>query len=160
MPEIEQNTPNYYPKTIEAIKMIQAGIDPAQALKYSNFKDNVSESAIAKIKQKARKYSLLHPTLVKSARTQVKRILGGETREIHQQSVTKAGQVVDYIETIAPSDSNILAAASMVYDRFEPVKSQQAEAGTVITHIDFSVINNSLGVDLGVCDNKDVIDVK
>ena len=144
MPEIEQNTPNYYPKTIEAIKMIQAGIDPAQALKYSNFKDNVSESAVAKIKQKARKYSLLHPTLVKSARTQVKRILGGETREIHQQSVTKAGQVVDYIETIAPSDSNILAAASMVYDRFEPVKSQQTEANQVITHIDFSVINNTI----------------
>ena len=138
MPEIEQNTPNYYPKTIEAIKMIQAGIDPAQALKYSNFKDNVSESAIAKIKQKARKYSLLHPTLVKSARTQVKRILGGETREIHQQSVTKAGQVVDYIETIAPSDSNILAAASMVYDRFEPVKSNQEATTINNTFIDLS----------------------
>ena len=147
-------------KSIDAINLVNAGIDPAEALKFVNFKKNISHQAIAELKQKVRLHSLCKPKIVKSAHDQIKRILNGEVREIPQQTVTKQGDVVDYIETIAPSDSNILAAASMVYDRFEPVKSQQAEAGTVITHIDFSVINNSLGVDLGVCDNKDVIDVK
>ena len=52
--------------------------------------------------------------------------------------MTKAGQVVDYIETIAPSDSNILAAASMVYDRFEPVKSNQEATTINNTFIDLS----------------------
>jgi hypothetical protein len=161
MPEVNTNQPKYYPKTMDAIKMIQAGIDPADALKYSNFKEVVSTSAVAKIKQKARKYSLTQPSLVKTARNQIKRILNGEVREIPQQTVTKAGQVVDYTEIIAPSDSNILAAASMVYDRFEPVKGVQSEGGKGgNTYIDLSVINNTQVInDEPVRQVIDIIDV-
>lgn len=139
-----ENVPQPYQKTKDAITMIQAGINPAEALKYVNLKDNISGSAVAKIKQKVKKYSLLQPSTVKSANNQIKRILAGETREISQQAVTKAGEVVDYIETIAPSDSNIIAAASMVYDRFEPVKSNVPAEAQGNTYIDLSVINNTL----------------
>ena len=109
-----------------------------------NTPPHLALNLVGKVKQKVKKYSLLQPSTVKSANNQIKRILAGETREISQQAVTKAGEVVDYIETIAPSDSNIIAAASMVYDRFEPVKSNVPAEAQGNTYIDLSVINNTL----------------
>ena len=116
-----QKQPKTYQKTRDAMQLVNAGIDPELALKFANQKDKIRPETVSRFKQKLKKHTLTSPVMVKSAANQVKRILAGEVREIEQQVVTKSGQVVDYIEHIAPSDANILAAASMVYDRYEPV---------------------------------------
>jgi rRNA processing protein Krr1/Pno1 len=144
MPEIETNQPRMCQKTVDAIKLVAMGLQPQEALQITNHKSKITSEAVRKFNRKFDKYSLVKPDLVKLARNAVKDVL--DNKPINGD--------------IYPTHSNKLAAASMVYDRFEPVKSQQAEAGTVITHIDFSVINNSLGVDLGVRKEKEVVDVK
>lgn len=141
MPESQTIPANNMPKTLQktrdAILMVQAGIDPESALKYTNLKTKVSAKQVSVLRQKVKKYSLQAPSVVKSANNQLKRILAGEVRTVDKQAVTKAGEVVDYTEVIAPSDTNILAAASMVYDRYEPVKGQSA-GPTGNTYIDLS----------------------
>ena len=144
MPEIDNKPPRMCQKTVDAIKLVAMGLQPQEALQITNHKPRITSEAVRKFNRKFDKYSLVKPDLVKLARNAVKDVL--DNKPINGD--------------IYPTHSNKLAAASMVYDRFEPVKSQQTEANQVITHIDFSVINNNLGVDLGVCDNKDVIDVK
>lgn len=134
--EILQKPPKYYPKTLEAIQLVNAGISPELALKFSNQKDNIRPETVSRFKQKLKKHSLTAPAMVKSAASQVKRILAAEVREIDQQKVTKSGEVVDYKEVIAPSDTNILAAAAMVYDRYEPAIKQ-----TVQINIDVDPVN-------------------
>ena len=144
MPEIDNKPPRLYQKTKDAIAMVTAGLDARTALKYANFKDNISDRQVIRLNKKVRKYSLTSPSIIKLAHKAIKDCLND----------------VPINGNIFPTYSNKIAIAGMAYDRFEPVKSQQTEANQVITHIDFSVINNNLGVDLGVCDNKDVIDVK
>lgn len=133
--------------------MVNSGVDPYTALQLANNKDTISGAAVCKFRKKVNRYSLQHPSVVKAASNQVKRILSGEVRELDQQKVTKDGEVVNYVEQIAPSDTNILAAAGMVYDRYEPVR-------TISTNLNLSVEcspvdldrwqNRSLGVSLGV----------
>ena len=147
MPD-QQTTPvNNMPKTLQktrdAILMVQAGIDPESALKYANLKTKVSAKQVSVLRQKVKKYSLQAPSVVKSANNQVKRILAGEVREIPKQAVAKSGEVVDYTEVIAPSDTNILAAASMVYDRYEPAVKIQANVNLDVDPVDLGVYLNS-----------------
>ena len=143
----QQNTQTLMPKTLEAFKLVAAGLEPREALQAVNCTKKISSQSVSVFKKKLKKYSLTSPSIVKSANNQIKRILAGEVREVPKQAVTKAGEVVDYTEVIAPSDTNILAAASMVYDRYEPVKGQSA-GPTSNTYIDLSnydvkVINSS-----------------
>ena len=128
-------------KTLEAFKLVEAGLEPAEALKAVNYTAKISQTSVSQFKAKLRKHTLTNPAIVKSAHGQIKRILKGETREVNQQTVTKDGQVIDYIETIAPTDSNILAAASMVYDRFEPVKQALPSDQDKNTYIDLRQYN-------------------
>jgi len=144
----EQTTPKYQPKTLAAIKMVNNQVDPYTALQLVNNKDKISAAAVCKLKKKVNKYSLTHPKLVKAAKNQVERILSGETREIEQQKVTKDGQVVDYIETIAPSDTNILAAAALVYDRYEPVIKQGLQINVDISAINLDSYRNKVACDM------------
>jgi hypothetical protein len=139
--------PKLLQKTLDAIQLVNNGADARTALQITNSKADISNVAVYKFNQKYKKYSLTHPKLIKSANNQIKRILAGETREIDQQAVTKAGDVVDFKQTIAPSDSNILAAASMVYDRFEPVKGQDSEQPSGNTYIDLSQYHVQVKVD-------------
>lgn len=135
-PESAQTTEKphkYYPKTLEAIQLVNAGVSPEMALKFSNQKDSIRPETVSRFKQKLKKHSLTQPKLVKSAHEQIKRILEADVRSIPQQKVTKDGQVVNYIESITPSDSNILAAAAMVYDRFEPAKQPGDGSGSGLT---------------------------
>jgi hypothetical protein len=131
--QITEKQPKYLQKTLEAIKLVDNGADPTTALQITNGKANITRYAVDKFKAKYKKYSLANPSTVKSAHNQIKRILEAETRTLDQQKVTKDGQVVNYKETIAPSDSNILAAAAMVYDRFEPAKQPGDGSGGGLT---------------------------
>ena len=125
-------------KTIDAIKMCQAGIDPETALKATNLKETISPRAITNLKQKCLKYSLTGETTARLASHQIKRILKARAREEAHKKVTSTGEVIEYIDNIYPTDSNILAAASMVYDRYEPVKSQEQDKGSGNTYIDLT----------------------
>ena len=136
-------------KTIMAIKMVQAGIDPREALKTVNHKDNVSPKQVSVLRKKVKKYSLTAPSMVNAAQNQVKRILKGLAREEAHEKVTKTGEVVRYTENVYPNDSNILAAASMVYDRYEPVKGSEPDAGQGNTYIDLSHYQVQVNVDNG-----------
>ena len=128
------------------MQMIANGVDPKTALLLTNpYKDTITKQAVWKTKAKFDKLSLTRPDLVKLARNAVKDCL--EDKPINGE--------------IYPTHSNKLAAASMVYDRFEPVKSNQAEAPQGNTYIDMSVINNvGMGIPLGIREDKGVIDVK
>jgi hypothetical protein len=156
------NQQRYAPKTLAAIQLVDAGISPKEALQITNVKRNISNEAVSKFKAKYRKYSLSHPKLVKAANNQVSRILAGEPRQIDQQKVAKNGEIVNYIETIAPTDSNILAAASMVYDRVEPVMRQVQSINIDISAINLDDYRNGLACDMqGVSThNTQVIDIK
>lgn len=124
-PTPQKYTPKPQPKTLAAIQMVEAGLTPREALQVVNVKNNISDQAVSKFRKKYRLYSLAKPGMVRSAHQQIKRILAAEPREVEQQKVTKDGQVIDYKEIIAPTDANILAAASMVYDRYEPAIQHQ-----------------------------------
>lgn len=126
-------------KTKDAIKMVNAGIDPREALKMVNYKDTITAKSVCVLKQKVKKYSLSQPSTVRLAETQVKRILRGRGREEAHQKVTKDGEVVEYTDNIYPTDSNIMAAAAMVYDRYEPVRPADQDSGQAQnpgTHVD------------------------
>jgi hypothetical protein len=141
------NQQRYAPKTLAAIQLVDAGISPKEALQITNVKRNISNEAVSKFKAKYRKYSLSHPKLVKAANNQVSRILAGEPRQVDQQKVAKNGEIVNYVETIAPTDSNILAAASMVYDRVDPVQRG------------VDVVNNSLTINAIPAAAQEIIDM-
>jgi hypothetical protein len=109
------------PKGLAQMQMMANGVDAKTAILLTNpSKDTVTPQAIFKTKAKFAKFSLSRPDMAKLAHNQIKRILKGECRELDQQKVTKDGLVIDYKEVIAPSDTNIIAAATMVYDRYEP----------------------------------------
>jgi hypothetical protein len=118
---------NLTPKGIAQMKLLDSGVNAMDALLLTNpLKDKVSAVAVHKLKAKYKRYSLQAPGTIKLAHNQIKRILSGEERVLDQQRVTKDGRVIDYKEVIAPSDTNIIAAACMVYDRYEPAIKVQA----------------------------------
>jgi hypothetical protein len=126
MQENKQIEPRIYRKTQAAIQMVETGVNPADALKITNNTSEVTGEAVRKFNKKFARYSLTHPKIVKLAHNQLERILKGEPREVKQQTVNKQGEVVDYIEQIAPTDTNILTGVGMVYDRIDPVKREDA----------------------------------
>jgi hypothetical protein len=144
MPETIEKQPKLMNKTLEAFKLVEAGLEPREALKAVNYTSKISPQSVSLFKNKLKKYSLSQPKIIKSAHNQLKRILAGEVREIEQQAVTKAGQVIDYTETIAPSDTNILAAVGMVYDRYEPAVKVQANINANVSPVDLSRYSNDV----------------
>jgi len=143
-----QQETKYMPKTLEAFKLVEAGLSPKQALQAVNYTSKISPTSVSTFKQKLKKHSLTAPKLVKSAHNQIARILAAETREIEQQKVTKDGQVIDYTETIAPSDTNILAAAALVYDRYEPVVRQSVQINIDVDPINLDAYRNKVACDM------------
>lgn len=147
--ESPQETPTkYYKKTLQAIQMVQAGIAAEDALKMVNLKDTISAKQVSVLRAKVKKFSLTEPSMVSLAQKQVKRILKGNTRILNQQKVLSNGDVVDYKEQIAPSDTNIIAAASMVYDRFEPAVQVHEHTGTITHAVDLSQYSNGEVLDI------------
>ena len=126
-PQIDINAPvepRFYTKTLAALQMIENGIPPADALKVTNNARSIHPETVKKVKEKYARWSLTRPKIVKLANNQITRILTAAPREVKQQIVNKAGEVVDYIEQIAPTDTNILTAVGMVYDRIDPIKHE------------------------------------
>ena len=124
MTQTIQTEEKYASKTIKALNLMDQGIDPKTALQITNFKPIISPNAVTNLKKKYEKWSLKSPKTVKLAHRAVLDCLAGETSEIKSQKIDRNGQVVEITETIAPTVTNKLAAAAMVYDRYEPVVRQ------------------------------------
>ena len=138
--------PKLQPKTIHAMKLVEAGLTPREALEAANMTTKMSAQAVSVFKAKLKKHSLTEPSTVKLASNQIKRILKARAREEAHKKVTSTGEVIEYIDNIYPTDSNILAAASMVYDRYEPVKIQEQDKGSGNTYIDLSTYQVAVSV--------------
>jgi len=121
--QTEQDSSNYQQKTLEAIRLVQAGADERTALQITNNKPVISERAIANLKEKCKKYDLARPRIQKLVDSQVVRILKGEGREFLQRKCTKDGQVIEYTEVIPVADSAITAVMGMSLDRSQPAKT-------------------------------------
>jgi hypothetical protein len=145
-------------KTLKAIELVERGETPRTALQLVNMTDKISNQAVSSFKRKFKKHSLTHPKVVKQAENQIKRILSGESREVKQQKIIN-GQVVEYTETIAPSDTNIISAVSMVYDRYEPVIKQTVSLNIDVDPVNLDQFRNRIGASLGVSNTTDAIDV-
>ena len=126
-----EKTPKYKQKTLEAIRLVQAGADPKTALQITNGKSQISERAIFNLKEKCRKYSLTNPRLVKLAHNAVKDCLTDQP--IISKRTDRQGNEI--IEENAPTWANKIAAASMVYDRAEPTKQPEAPGGGLTVNI-------------------------
>jgi uncharacterized protein YlzI (FlbEa/FlbD family) len=145
-PEITAKLPTLKAKTIKAMRFVQAGLTPREALQIVNDKEYICENAVDKFKAKIKKYSLAEPSVVRLAQGQIKRILRAKAREVVKEKIVEVvdgiEQVKEITQYIHPTDSNILAAAQMVYDRYEPVKSGDSDAGQGNTYIDLSGYTN------------------
>ena len=142
-PEImPEQQPKLLPKTLEAFKLVEAGLTPKEALQAVNCTKKISPTSVSVFKRKLKKHQLTSPQTVKLANNQIKRILKGEAREVTQQKATKDGQVIEYTEQIVPSDTNIIAAASMVYDRYEPVVRQTLNVNVDVDPVDLGQFRN------------------
>ena len=130
----------FYHKTNLALKIMQTGETAEEALKLTNGKEKICERSVYKLKERFKKYSLTQPSIVKSANFQVKRILKSEPRESIKYHMDGDKKVVDSVQEILPSDTNILSAATMVYDRYEPLiqRSININASLDIHPVDLS----------------------
>ena len=138
---------NLSPKGLAQMKMMANGVDARTTLLLTNpHKDTISRESVSKVRAKFKKWSLQSPEIVKLAHQVVRKTLKGEAIKYTQQKVTKSGEIVTYTETIAPSITNQLAAAGMVYDRYEPAKVGAPEGPRGNTYIDLSnyrvIVNN------------------
>lgn len=141
MPETIVQTdkqPRYYEKTAIALKMMDAGIDARKALQVVHNKAKVANQTVSSLRQKHRQYSLAKPRTVALAQKAILDTLKGETSEIRQQKVGKAGQVIEYTEIIAPTVTNKLAAAAMVYDRYEPAITRTESVNVNVSPVDLA----------------------
>lgn len=121
----------YQNKTLDAIKLVSAGLEPKQALQAVNYKHDITPQAVNKFKKKFQKYSLTHPKLVKLAHNAVKDCLTDQP--IISKRTDRQGNEI--IEENTPTWANKIAAASMVYDRAEPVKHPEAPGNGLTVNI-------------------------
>ena len=147
--QIPPNLPRLTPKGQAQLTMITNGVSVKDALLLTNpYKDTVSTAAVAKAKAKYRKYTLSAPAIVKLAHHAIKDCLTDQP--IIQTKRDKDGNAIS--EAISPTWTNKIAAASMIYDRVEPVR-------TISTNLNLSVEcspvdldrwqNRSIGTSLG-----------
>jgi hypothetical protein len=153
MPEKIENEPKLQQKTLEAIRLVQNGADEKTALQIVNNKAVISERAIYKLKDKCKRYSLTAPAVQKLADSQLKRILKGKAREEAHKKVNLSGDVVEYIDNVYPSDTNIIAAITMVKDRTEPAIRQNVNINVDVHPVDLSNFSNRV-IDVTPVDNS------
>jgi hypothetical protein len=109
-------------KTIAQLTMMDNGVDALTALQLTNNKQKISPVTKYKLEKKYQRYSLLSPNMRKMAHNAIKDCLSDAP--IIQKRKDKQGNEI--IEEIPPTWTNKIAAASMVYDRAEPVVRQNA----------------------------------
>ncbi|MFA5340559.1 MAG: hypothetical protein WC332_02165 [Clostridia bacterium] len=123
--------PKLAPKTIQAMQYVDAGLTPRQALQAVNLKSNISNQAISKFNAKYKKYSLTTPKMQKLASKALQDCLSDKPIN---------GEIL-------PSYTNKIAAASMVYDRIEPVIRQNLNINVDVHPVDLSRWSNRISVD-------------
>lgn len=145
-------------KTITQLRMMDNGVDALTALQLTNNKTNIAPITKYKLQEKYKRYSLLQPSMRKLAHNAVKDCL--TDTPITQVKKDKQGNEI--IEEIAPTWTNKLAAAAMVYDRVEPVVRQMQSINIDISAINLDDYRNGLACDMqGVSThNTQVIDIK
>jgi hypothetical protein len=90
--------------------------------------------------------------MVKAARNVVADVMAGKGIEITKEVTDKNGEKIEVKELVAvPTASNRIAAASMVYDRFEPVVTIQQHTGTITHAVDLSQYSNREVMDIEPC---------
>lgn len=148
--------PKLLQKTLDAIKLCEAGLSPKEALQCANMTTKISSAAVSNFKHKLKEYTLNAVPVAHLASNQIKRILRARAREETHRRATNTGQIVEYVDNVYPTDSNILAAASMVYDRYEP--TIQRSISVVANIMDLHPVD--ISEYLTPIDNiKDVIDL-
>jgi hypothetical protein len=80
--------------------------------------------------------------MVKLAHEAVKDTLQGKEARYDAVKVFSNGNREEYQEVIVPSYTNKLAAASMIYDRIEPLRGQQGNQAPQFTQVNISVYAN------------------
>ena len=151
---ILNNPQNYAPKTLQAIALVNAGLDPKEALKAVNYKQDIRPETVSRFKQKVKKYSLQAPKIVKLAHNAIIDCLTDQP--IIQTKKDKDGNEIN--EAISPTWSNKMAAASMVYDRVEPVIHKAESVSHHVIHpVDLSKYRNDAIIDGG--SSTEVIDI-
>jgi len=141
--QIPQNLPRLTPKGLAQMQMMTHGVDAKTALLLTNpYKDTVSRESISKTRAKFKKYTLTAPTIVKLAHNAIKDCL--KDQPIISTKRDRDGNAIS--EAISPTWTNKIAAASMIYDRFEPVR-------TISTNLNLSV--ECSPVDLDRWQNRD-----
>ena len=137
----------YCKKTKIALKMLAMGETAENALRLTNARDTISREAVQVLEEKYRRWTLSSPTMAHLAHSQVKRILKSIPRRVKKEVVLKNGQTAEIIEQIVPSDTNILSAAMMVYDRYEPIRGGEDKDQCTQQYIDLSEYTVQVAID-------------
>jgi hypothetical protein len=143
--QLNQPVKKYTKKRLNQFKMLDSGCTALDTLKISNNKATISKQAAHQLIHEYKKYQLASPELIQLSHKVIKEALKGKEHTYTAQKVTPKGDVVDYKEVIAPTYANRLAAASMVYDRFDPVKQTGSGNGESQPH----PINLQLYINVG-----------
>ncbi|OHD27932.1 MAG: hypothetical protein A2Y38_07255 [Spirochaetes bacterium GWB1_59_5] len=119
--------------TRKAVKLVvEHGVDPKDAWELVNGKP-ASAGAVQNLKAKCTDYSLQGEEMQRLSHRVVKNTLRGKPLETRRPQIDKAtgmqvkddtGQPIEIIERQYPSHTNMLAAASMVHDRVDPIVRQ------------------------------------
>jgi hypothetical protein len=112
-------------KTRKAIDLVlEHGVEPKDAMILTQCVKTVNGENISRFKAKVQKYSLQRPVMQKLAQQAVKDVLEGKVVEYASEKAIAGIGVVEFTERVAPTYTNKLAAAAMVYERTEPVLRQ------------------------------------
>lgn len=111
--------------TKQTLKLIvDHNLEPKEAYSLVNGRAPGKQTLTA-LNQKVQEYSLQTDEMQRLAARAVKNTLKGKPIECERTIVDrKTGQVIDYTEKQYPSHTNMLAAASMVQDRVDPIVRQ------------------------------------
>jgi hypothetical protein len=142
--QIADNQPKHYQKTQAAFAMMDCGMDAKTALQIVNNTPKPAKATIYSLKAKHKKYSLQAPKMQKLAHNAIQDCL---TDQPIKQAITKKdkdGNAIEIIEETVPSWTNKIAAASMVYDRCEPVVKQSVQINMDIDPINLDVYRNRI----------------
>jgi hypothetical protein len=121
-PEIQQVAANLPPKMLGYTLIQDAGLKKVECAQILG----VSGARVTQIDNALKKYGLKNLKMARLASNVVKNVLKGKPTEQSKVSVTKDGEVIKYTDNIYPTHANQLQAATMVYDRIEPIKRDDA----------------------------------
>jgi hypothetical protein len=113
--------PKLHGKTEKVLNLaVNHGVAAKDAFIFVNGKPP-SAGTLTSLKDKIAKYSLTAPGMVKLAHNALRDTLKGKEYGYDAVKILGNGEKIPYTEKIIPSYTNKLAAASMVFDRVEPI---------------------------------------